>query len=74
MKDLNVSLLSLLETERELLHTIAFSKESASEFEKMGNLRIAKTYGDRKDEAEVQLIECRKEIKKYFEFLNANYH
>ena len=73
MKDLNVSLLSLLETERKLLHTIAFSKESASEFEKMGNLRIAKTYGDRKDEAEVQLIECRREIKRYFDFLNVNY-
>lgn len=73
MKDLNVSLLSLLETERKLLNTIAFSKESASEFEKMGNLRIAKTYGDRKDEAEMRLIECRREIKRYFDFLNVNY-
>ena len=48
MKDLNVSLLSLLEMEKDLLNDIAFNNESASEFEKVGNLKIAKNYKDEK--------------------------
>lgn len=35
MKDLIVSLLSLLEMEKDLLNDIAFNNESASEFEKL---------------------------------------
>ena len=73
MKDLNVSLLSLLEMEKDLLNDIAFNNESASEFEKVGNLKIAKNYKDEKFRAEMRLIECRREIKRYFNFLNVNY-
>lgn len=73
MKDLNVSLLSLLEMEKDLLNDIAFNNESASEFEKVGNLKIAKNYKDEKFRAEMRLVECRREIKRYFDFLNVNY-
>ena len=73
MKDLNVSLLSLLEMEKDLLNDIAFNKESASEFEKVGNLKITKNYKDEKFRAEMRLVECRREIKRYFDFLNVNY-
>lgn len=73
MKDLNVSLLSLLEMEKDLLNDIAFNNESASEFEKVGNLKIAKNYKDEKFRAEMWLVECRREIKRYFDFLNVNY-
>ena len=65
MKDLNVSLLSLLEMEKDLLNDIAFNNESASEFEKVGNLKIAKNYKDEKFRAEMRLVECRREIKRW---------
>lgn len=66
---LNKSLLILLKEEHKLVLDMKYNRETCEMLKMNNNERLALEYEEKQKELEESLLECRKEIARYLEFL-----
>lgn len=66
---LNKSLLMLLKEEHELVLDMKYNRETCEMLKISNNEKLALEYEGKQKELEESLLECRKEIARYLEFL-----
>ncbi len=66
---LNKSLLMLLKEEHKLVLDMKYNRETCEMLKMNNNKRLALEYEGKQKELEENLLECRKEIARYLEFL-----